>query len=306
MEVLTLGGKQFVKASKAAKDLGYASDYVGQLCRSGAVEAHLVGRTWYVNVDTLGAHRVDKKRNARVKAREYAKKSIEEARQLSVHESTNKPQNIVIHYEEDRKELIPEVKHMRIASPEKVVPTVVGSSNEESAGYEIQNANKKVIMSGKIQVVDAEEESVLTDVTILTPKLIRRKPEMRTAAPMRQDSHEVKIIETAKTESLDGDTLEHATDGNKPMSFQDRLEALSSEAEGIPERTPTEQSQELVEVHVKNTSSILPYILRVVLFTLTVSTLALIFVENTYQYENTVLKQSYQFSIPDIEKLYKI
>ena len=46
MEVLVLDGKNYVKASKAAKELGYATDYVGQLCRSGQVDAHLIGRTW--------------------------------------------------------------------------------------------------------------------------------------------------------------------------------------------------------------------------------------------------------------------
>ena len=42
MKELAIDGKKYVKASAIAKDLGYTSDYVGQLCRGGKIDAQLV------------------------------------------------------------------------------------------------------------------------------------------------------------------------------------------------------------------------------------------------------------------------
>ena len=50
-------GKEFVKASKLAKDFGYTSDYIGQLCRGGKVDAQLIGRSWYVELSSLHSHK---------------------------------------------------------------------------------------------------------------------------------------------------------------------------------------------------------------------------------------------------------
>jgi hypothetical protein len=170
METLTLNGKEYVKASKAAKDLGYASDYVGQLCRTGSVEAHLVGRTWYVNPETLGAHRLEKKRNSRVKAREYARKSIEASRTLSVTNSANSYKNIAIRYQPDTDAVIPQVKKVHIVTERFLEHQPVV---EEETSYEILNKNKKILMSGSIPVYDADEETVLTDTVTLTPKIVK-------------------------------------------------------------------------------------------------------------------------------------
>lgn len=57
METLTLGEKQFVRAKSAARELGYTSDYIGQLCRAGKIDAKLIGRSWYVDVNELKAHK---------------------------------------------------------------------------------------------------------------------------------------------------------------------------------------------------------------------------------------------------------
>ncbi len=57
MEVLVIDGVEYVKASILARRFKYTSDYVGQLCRSGKVDAKLVGRTWYVATDSLTGHK---------------------------------------------------------------------------------------------------------------------------------------------------------------------------------------------------------------------------------------------------------
>lgn len=57
METVTIDGVEYVKASVLAKRHRYTSDYIGQLCRSKKVDAHLVGRTWYVYPPSLEGHK---------------------------------------------------------------------------------------------------------------------------------------------------------------------------------------------------------------------------------------------------------
>src|SRR3989344_7596767 len=46
-------GKEYISASRAAQKSGYASDYIGQLCRSGKIAGKLIGRTWYLDYAEL-------------------------------------------------------------------------------------------------------------------------------------------------------------------------------------------------------------------------------------------------------------
>lgn len=54
---LFLDGKMFISSERAAKIGGYTKDYVGQLCRGGKLESKMVGRTWYVGLDSLIKHK---------------------------------------------------------------------------------------------------------------------------------------------------------------------------------------------------------------------------------------------------------
>lgn len=54
---LFLAGKKYVSSKRAAEITGYAKDYVGQLCRGGKLEAKLIGRNWYINLESLMKNR---------------------------------------------------------------------------------------------------------------------------------------------------------------------------------------------------------------------------------------------------------
>jgi hypothetical protein len=56
MDTVTIDGVEYVKASVLARKHRYTSDYIGQLCRGKKVDAHLVGRTWYVYPPSLEGH----------------------------------------------------------------------------------------------------------------------------------------------------------------------------------------------------------------------------------------------------------
>jgi hypothetical protein len=272
METLTLGGKQYVKATKAARDLGYAADYVGQLCRTGKIDAHLVGRTWYVNVDMLGAHRVEKKRNARVKAREYAKKSIEEARTLNIEESTKGYKNIAIRYKSDDSGPIPELKKVHVASEKFVAPHNDVETNDD-ASYEILNKDKKIIMSGAIPVFDAEEETVLTDTVILSPRIQRKRSEAPKPATQRQEKGvlRINVREDEDTDAESSVSVHPGREDSPVTTFEEKLIAQ----EGLINQTTPEVAgavpvdavdEQIVETHHYLSRSILVVSIILALF----------------------------------------
>jgi hypothetical protein len=60
VEKISFGNREYVKASQAAKRFKYTQDYVGQLCRGKKVDARLVGRVWYVNLESITQYRKTK------------------------------------------------------------------------------------------------------------------------------------------------------------------------------------------------------------------------------------------------------
>ena len=63
MDTVTVNGVEYVKTSKAAQQAGYTADYVSQLCRKGALDAIVLGKTWYVSGVSLAAHKDSQRRN---------------------------------------------------------------------------------------------------------------------------------------------------------------------------------------------------------------------------------------------------
>lgn len=106
METLSIGGREFVKARKIARELGYTSDYVGQLCRSGKVDAQLVGRTWYVDKDSLLDHKENRYKR-KLTGTDTKQESIGEARKLVPNFYDRLSTGEDINYSTDQTDLIP-------------------------------------------------------------------------------------------------------------------------------------------------------------------------------------------------------
>lgn len=259
MEVLVLDGKSYVKASKAARDLGYATDYVGQLCRGGKVDAHLIGRTWYVNKDELSTHRTEKKRMSRVKAREYAKRSIEDYRQ----KSTNINKNIEIRYENDAEALLPETKKLKVTS-EPVRKEFAYEDRVDGDEMEVFNKGEHVVMSGNIEVEDVTDGPIDTETTFLAPKIVR------SPRPERLVANKQEILEAVHGKDNDEDNVEVVQEEivqKTPvrMAFIDRLE--------IPKVPAVVETEELNEIAVADNDVVVKPALATCVLLLTVITL---------------------------------
>jgi len=50
-------GKTYISSKRASENTGYAQDYIGQLARSGIIDARRIGGLWYVSVDSLIAYK---------------------------------------------------------------------------------------------------------------------------------------------------------------------------------------------------------------------------------------------------------
>jgi hypothetical protein len=57
MKGITINDVEYLPATALAKQFRYTTDYIGQLCRAKKVDAQLVGRSWYVNPESLTSHK---------------------------------------------------------------------------------------------------------------------------------------------------------------------------------------------------------------------------------------------------------
>lgn len=190
MEVLILDGKKYIKAARAAGDLGYTSDYVGQLCRSGQVNAHIIGRSWYVDMDALRSHRVEKKRMSRVKAREQARRTIAEHRArvaTGQEDGTDSP----ISYEHDGSELIPETRKVEVKTWE---PKSKRSTKVSTPPGERDRPEDDAATGEEHPVTTSAAEGASVSATVFEPEIVveeerverRKKRSMRSAALRRR------------------------------------------------------------------------------------------------------------------------
>ncbi len=58
-EETILDGVSYISSKRASELTSYSQDYIGQLSRSGQIEARRVGGLWFVNLDSLKSHKAE-------------------------------------------------------------------------------------------------------------------------------------------------------------------------------------------------------------------------------------------------------
>ena len=107
MEEISVNGETYAKASSLARELGYTSDYVGQLCRGKQIQAKLIGRTWYVNEASLRSHKESRYRSTARKSRNEVKKAVNQLNSAESGPNYLKRLNLGSFYETDEAPLYP-------------------------------------------------------------------------------------------------------------------------------------------------------------------------------------------------------
>ncbi len=191
MDEVVLDGVKFVKAAVAAKQFRYTSDYVGQLCRAKKVNSRLVGRSWYVNIDSLKdyKHRPKTKPKVQVQVDDSNKPNeTKTSRPVVLSVIGNKTakslvrddfskdkalvHKLTVSYEMDNEKLIPKLTKKHIKPPTTLRVDVAGSKK-----VNIKNKSKtssfnptpipEVSLSGDLSLTSypdfVEPETVLTE-----------------------------------------------------------------------------------------------------------------------------------------------
>jgi len=246
---VTFDGIEFTKASEVAKQFNYTSDYLGQLCRSKKVNARLVGRTWFVNVPSLEAHRDKRYQNSKPVQKPVDKVSPEPESQMAAPASktylkrvqaprtrvrqldlvskdnpSTKP--VALQYETDDFSLIPNVD-----TKPKVTLLKVGIA--ESSPLKIKSSTKKesylapqplpdVALSGKLKVQQiALEEEIDSDTS---PK--RDKPKNIPKNGTADIAHDKQQEATKKTTDPEN--------AKKKQNFNDKSKVSKEKTELSP------------------------------------------------------------------------
>jgi len=174
MEHLDIGEKRYIKVSSAARETGYTTDYIGQLCRAKKIDAKLVGRTWYVAYDELLAHRQTRGRSSHVKAKKAFKKEVAaiegETRIPITIEHTGLRKRLVdeqITYHRDEAELIPRGREeTEVVEPASKKIVVEKDSNERAVSF--NTAEKPEIKWNGTIVIESLNNTANDEITSST------------------------------------------------------------------------------------------------------------------------------------------
>lgn len=194
METVDFNGVSYTKASVVAKNFRYTADYLGQLCRAKKVDARLVGRTWFVNSDSVVAHRKKKfaKTNGAKKTKDLG---IDTTSEIKLHrvnvppvitsktarvlqkaqtDDINRSKKLHVFYELDDETLIPNLTRKETPPPTKlfVEPADAKKVSIKGAKKEVNftpTALPDIALSGTLKVTTyadrpVEESSIETPV----------------------------------------------------------------------------------------------------------------------------------------------
>lgn len=101
---VALDGKSYISAHQAAQISGYAQDYVGQLARTAKINSRQVGNRWYVEKESLLAHKHEK--DSLLAAVQTASVGIPGSIYRGVSPAPAEP---LLNYFEDAKDLLPDI-----------------------------------------------------------------------------------------------------------------------------------------------------------------------------------------------------
>ena len=155
MNTIEADGKTYIKAADAARAIGYTADYVGQLCRKGAIDARFVGRSWYVREGELERQKKSKSRTnteKTIKEMERELEVVEEEKQ-KIHKSVYVP-GVTPEY---RKRIL-ETPISYTSEEGESVPTLSRYEEEPDSVEEVPEENDIEDQVVKISVLDSELE----------------------------------------------------------------------------------------------------------------------------------------------------
>ncbi|MCB9816274.1 hypothetical protein H6786_02650 [Candidatus Nomurabacteria bacterium] len=202
METVVFDGVAYIKASHAAKEFKYTSDYIGQLCRAKKIDARLVGRTWFVNPESLVEHKRNRHSQLVKKDREEQKQDIASKTKIhrksvpavltpktvkvsktTVNKMGQRERSLAVAYEPDEEALLPSLTRKVPKPPRRIRiehanATRIHIAAEKTTSVFAADPLPEVSLSGSLTVTDYpdvdenEEESLSDEENVLNNKVI--------------------------------------------------------------------------------------------------------------------------------------
>lgn len=147
---LEIEGKIYISSKRAAEEYGYTKDYIGQMARSGVIEAKLVGRIWYVLEEDLLGRVKHKKQDALESV--YEEAPSEQAMVAEVSEESELDRNLF--------DALNDIKHAESASYEEIVPF---AQTREPTLYEVARKRKQEALLADMDIRYADAKSYEID-----------------------------------------------------------------------------------------------------------------------------------------------
>ncbi len=170
MDELEIGGKRYISSRRAAKEHKYHIDYIGQLIRAGRVMGKKVGRSWYVEEQSLNVYLKqeagDKSYIAPAQAVE--EEIVKEEAPTEVREAPTVPvieEVVSVALAEDVQEII------SVSAPEEPEVTLIVEEKEEERivlAPEPEPIRKVEQEEQKINVIVARKETIQKTASTLT------------------------------------------------------------------------------------------------------------------------------------------
>ena len=209
MDTIILEGITYTKASILAKRFRYTSDYIGQLCRSGKVVCHMVGRTWYVTESSLLDHKDTRYKEARLdeKTIKYNAREVTESDKISVMpritKETKSLQNTVRNFEsrlnwsagryfEDEAELLPQPVVRKRILPQVPPVIEVKPAEAERIAVKIVETPKQKLEFTELPEIPLRGHLTVTDASLaVNDEVLPERPPVK-PSPAVLDHEDVK------------------------------------------------------------------------------------------------------------------
>jgi len=221
MEIVVLDGTEYMKASVAAKEFKYTSDYIGQLCRAKKIDAKLVGRTWFVNPTSVAEHKANKYSSMRADDEREEKNSTDiaskikdvspvlkskTAKSLPTNSSTYDASRVLrVNYESDEESLIPKINKRQEGEGKTIRVKAYGAKNLNVTGGVAQNTTNytadelpNVALSGKLSISSYPDEEVEIEEGSKEVTPIENRPKNKQFSVKRDDTKVIKTEEKAR------------------------------------------------------------------------------------------------------------
>jgi len=319
MDTVVLDGVEYVKASVLAKKFRYTPDYIGQLCRAKKIDARLVGRSWFVNPESINGHKLKKYKSTPktsdghpdiTSKKKPSRKVVLPVIQNKTAKSTaNVPievdgvqiRKLAVAYEPDDETLIPKLTKKKVG-PAKIIRIEQVNAKKIKVKGEKKQASfhaeelPEVSLSGKLKITsfsDPKLEIVEAD----TKNINTEKDVKNTAIPPKLNVG-VKKPKVEEVTSFSVVTPKNINNGEKTKRSQAHIVTKSIQAQPVPKIANAESPvvSSFTPAQLKNETStmvlISPLIATLlaflcVLFILSASTRVVVF-ESVYESKVTL------------------